>query len=106
MLKTMTTLNPETIDAYKTLITKPKENGLPFDAITECFDKSETVTAKHILAKQYIDYIGKPLPKVILYIIMDDLFGQCTGKDKNGDLGYKLKFNHGKPAPKLTAHEI
>lgn len=87
-------LNPQTVDAYKTLITNPKENNLPFDSITDCFDKSKDVTAKHILAKQYIDYIDKPLPKVILYIIMDQIFGQCNGKDANGDLGYYLKFNH------------
>lgn len=86
-------LTPETVDAYKTLITKPKENGLQFDAITDCFEKSETVTAKHILAEAYIIHIDKPLPKVILYIIMDDLFGQCNGKDENGCLGYYLRFS-------------
>ena len=85
-------LTPETVKAYETLLTKPKENGLKFRPINECFEKSETVTAKHILAKQYINEVNKPLPKFFVYIIMDKLFGQCDGKDKNGYGGYHLKF--------------
>jgi hypothetical protein len=85
-------LTPETISAYKKLITNPKENGLPFDAIADCFEKNETVVAKHELADAYIKHIDKPLPKAILYIIMDDIFGQCNGKDGNGNLGYYLRF--------------
>ncbi len=86
-------LTPEVIDAYKTLITDPKKHDMDFDAITECFEKSETVTAKHELADAYINHINKPLPKLILYIIMDDIFGQCNGRDKKGNAGYFLKFN-------------
>jgi len=62
-------LTPETISAYKTVITNPKEHGLSFNAITDFFEQSETVTAKHELADAYIKHINKPLPKVILYII-------------------------------------
>lgn len=82
----------EVIEAYKTLLTQPGANGLSFKPITECFEKSETVTAKHILAKQFLTYLDKPLPKVILYIVMDQIFGLCDGKDSNGYLGYHLKF--------------
>ena len=85
-------LNEATINAYKTLIIKPKENGLPFESLTECFEKSDKITAKHILARQFIDYIDRPLPKAILYIIMDEIYGPCQGKDENKDLGYYLKF--------------
>ncbi len=87
-----TELNPETISAYKELITNPKKHGLKIDVITDCFEKSEIVTAKHELAEAYINHIGKPLPKVILYIIMDDIFGQSDVQDKKGNLGYHLKF--------------
>lgn len=85
-------LTPEVINAYKTLITNPKEHGLEFKPLTECFEKSDLVTPKHILAKEYLDYIQKPLPKVILYIIMDEVFGICDGKAESGDLGYHLIF--------------
>jgi len=86
-------LTPETINAYKLCITDPKYQGLPFDAITNCFIKSGNVTAKHELAEAYINHINRPLPKVILYIIMDEIYGQCDGKDEKGNLGYHLKFN-------------
>lgn len=84
-------LTPELIDAYKQLITDPKKHGLnDITPVTEFFDKSEVVTAKHELAKAYMDHVARPLPKLVLYIIMDDLFGQCDGKDVKGLLGYHL----------------
>ncbi|KKN15085.1 hypothetical protein LCGC14_0989600 [marine sediment metagenome] len=85
-------LNPETIGAYKELLLNPSKHKLDFKPITECFEKSDDVTAKHILAKEFIDYLNKPLPKVILYIVMNQVFGQCDGKDSSGNLGYHLKF--------------
>lgn len=85
-------ITPEVIAAYKELVLNPQKNGLPIDSLTDCFEKSDTVTAKHLLAESYINHINKPLPKIILYIIMDDVFGQCDGKDENKDLGYHLKF--------------
>ena len=86
-------LNPQTIDAYKELLLNPSKHKLDFKPINECFEKTDRVTAKHILAKEFITYLKKPLPKVILYIVMDQVFGQCNGKDSNGDLGYYLKLN-------------
>jgi hypothetical protein len=85
-------LNVETIDAYQELLTNPAKNKLHFKPIKECFEKSEIVTAKHTLAEQFIEYVEKPLPKLILYIIMDQVFGLCDGKDEDGNLGYHLKF--------------
>ena len=84
-------LTPETISAYKALITSPKDNGFEFTSITEYFEKSETVTAKHILAESYVNHINKPLPKVVLYIIMNEIYGQCIGRDENKIMGYYLK---------------
>ena len=83
-------LTPETISAYKELITEPKKYGLEITAITDFFCKSDKVTANHILATAYVDHIQKPLPKVILYIIMDEIYGCCSEVDENGDLGYNL----------------
>lgn len=85
-------LNKETIAAYKELLTHPKENRLTFDSIEDCFLKVETVTAKHVLAKYYMLYLNRDIPKVIIYIIMDEVFGQCDGKDEGGNLGYHLRF--------------
>jgi hypothetical protein len=84
-------LNPESIDAYTKIISDPQEYSFTFTKLQDFFVQCDTVTAKHILAKQYLDHIGVPLPKVVLYIIMDNVFGQCNGKDENGNFGYYLK---------------
>ncbi len=84
-------LNEQTIAAYKTLITEPAKHGLTITPLEEFFVKSDVVTAKHILAKNYMDHVApRDLPKVILYIIMDQVFGICDGKDAEGLLGYHL----------------
>lgn len=90
-------LSPGLVAAYKELLTNPKKNGFDFRPITECFREIETVTPKHELFNVYIEYLQKPLPKVIFYIIMDELYGNLTGRamdaeDKSGYLGYKLEF--------------
>lgn len=85
-------INLENINAYKTILLDPHKHGFEFDAITDCFAKSEVVVAKHLLADAYLKYMDKPLPKVFLYIIMNEVFGQCDGKDTDGNLGYHLKF--------------
>lgn len=85
-------ISRETVSAYTTLVTKPKENGFEFAPITDCFQKSDQVTASHELFNQYIEYIQKPLPKPMFYIIMIDLFGQPSGKDQKGNAGYHLQF--------------
>lgn len=90
-------LSPGLVAAYKELLTNPKKNGFDFRPITECFREIETVTPKHELFNVYIEYLQKPLPKVIFYIIMDELYGNLTGRamdaeGKSGYLGYKLEF--------------
>lgn len=86
------TLSNETIDAYKTILSNPLEHGFSFKPLKECFEKSEKVTAKHILFEQLIELIKVPLPKIIFYIIMDEMFGFGNDKDENGFLGYSLKI--------------
>lgn len=90
-------LTPGHVSAYKEILTNPEKNGFDFRPITECFIESETVTPKHELFNVYIDYLQKPLPKVMFYIIMDDLYGNLAGQainaeGKPGCLGYKLEF--------------
>jgi hypothetical protein len=88
-------LNKEAIDAYETLVSNPAKYDLEFRPFKECFQHCDKVTAKHILAKQYMDYMrscGAEMPKLVCYIIMDNVFGPCNGKDEQGLLGYHLSF--------------
>ena len=90
-------LCPESIDAYKTLLTHPADHGLTFRPLAECFRESDTVTPKHELYATFINYLQKPLPKVMFYIIMDELYSSLIDVEKlpdgtNGNLGYKLAF--------------
>jgi hypothetical protein len=85
-------LTPQVVDAYRELITNPAKNGLELDAITDCFHVDSRVTAKHVLAETYIKHINKPMPKLILYIIMDELYGKYIGKGEDGHAGYRLMF--------------
>ncbi len=85
-------LSPRSVDAYTKLLTNPAEYKLPFQPIGKCFVKSDKVTAKHILAKAYMEHVGPNLPKLMCYIVMDAVFGICNGKDEQGRLGYYLEF--------------
>lgn len=87
-----TELNSATVEAYELLVKNPNAYGLPFRSITVCFEPSAVVTAKHVLARHYIENETPLLPKLMCYIIMDKVFGQCTGKDDQGYLGYHLKY--------------
>lgn len=84
-------LSKELIEAVKDGVTNPEKHGFQITPIQDFFVKSETVTANHILAKAYIDHVPGDLPKVFVYIIMEQVFGPCNGKDAKGDLGYFLQ---------------
>ena len=87
------TLCPESVSAYKELMTNPKANGLDMPSLAECFEEAESGTAKHILFKEYLERIGnKPLPKVFFYIVMDELHSNKIVKCADGNIGYKLKL--------------
>lgn len=42
-------LSYNAINAYKTLLTNPKNHGFEFKPIQECFEEVEEVTPKHML---------------------------------------------------------
>lgn len=93
------TLTPEAVAAYKKLMTKPKENGLDFQPLSEVFEKTEDATAKHLLYEQYLAKINKTkdqLPKVFFYIIMDETYRQK--KTSDGNLGYCVRVSAGNGA--------
>ena len=87
-------LTPKAVDAYKQLVTNPAEHGFfDYKPLAECFEESEEVTPKHIRFDSYVTYLSRPLPKILFYIIMDEIYGNLIAKDENtGDLGYKVKL--------------
>lgn len=87
----MMEINRETVEAHFILMTKPKEHGLPIRPLEECFTASEEVTAQHILFESY-QRENPRCAKVFFYIVMQRIFGQPVFKDKNNNLGFKLKF--------------
>jgi hypothetical protein len=92
-------LTNETIDLYKGFLTEPGKYGCTYAPIDEVFEEFDGCTPKHILFDEYVKYINKPLPKVMFYIIMDELYNHlsCTEKydgntNRHGCIGYRLKL--------------
>lgn len=83
-------LNEQSVAAHKTILENPSAYGFSFLPLQDCFEPSDIAIPKHILFKQYLDYISIPLAKVFFYIIMDGMYS--VAKAPNGDLGYKVKF--------------
>ena len=96
-------LTPQAVALFHDLVEHPENHkGCNYKPIRECFKKSDTCTPQHILFKQYIDYLRRPLPKVFFYIIMGDIYPELKGnaevkrdRDGNiiggGEIGYYLK---------------
>jgi hypothetical protein len=82
-------LTPETIQIAKEILFSGK-HFKPFD---EFFKASFKITAKHILFEKFVEATNCQIPKLFIYIVMDDLYGPCTKKDEHGDLGYNLTFD-------------
>ena len=66
---------------------------MTFKPMEELFKRAETAIPKDVLFKQYIEYTQKQFPKIIFYIIMDEVYPQLIAKAPNGDLGYRLNLN-------------
>lgn len=86
------TLSREAVDAYKELMTNPKPHGLDFPPLSELFQPAEVSTPRHLLFEQYKEMIGKPLPKVFFYIVMDEVYADRIKKAPTGEMGYALKL--------------
>jgi len=79
-------LSPEVVDMAK------KEVD-----ISQYYEPSEECTAQHILFKEFIETSKwKNLPKIIFYILLGEVYGQPIHKDKDGNLGFKIKLIHSK----------
>jgi hypothetical protein len=67
-------------------------SGKSFKPFDQLFIPSESVTAKHELYNEFVNKTGCLIPKIFIYIVMDDLFGVAQEKDEKGNFGYKLSF--------------
>lgn len=87
-------ITPDYIDGIKTILNNPSEYNFDYLPFKDCFVESDTVTPKHILANQYLNYLNNSaVNKFIVYLLMDSEFGFCHGKADTGEAGYKLKIS-------------
>ena len=90
-------LTPAVIERFTDFLVNPEKWNCTYKPLKECFVEGDHYEPQHLLYQQYVDYIKKPLPKVVFYIIMREQFPEYFGKDdregQRGDLGYKLKLN-------------
>lgn len=90
-------LTPATINQYTDFLVNPSKYGCTYKPLKSVFVEGDHYEPQHLLYQQYLEYIKKPLPRVIFYIIMQEQFPEFRGKDdREGtrhDIGYKLKLN-------------
>ena len=90
-------LTPAVVERFTDFLVNPKKFNCTYKPLKECFVEGDHYEPQHLLYQQYVEYIKKPLPKVIFYIIMREQFPEYYGKDSRpgmgGNLGYKLKLN-------------
>jgi hypothetical protein len=83
-------LNTETVSAYRELLANPKKHNLPFPSFRDLFLPSDDAISKHVVHAEYEKRVDRNIPKVIFYILLDEIFPQKN--DDSGNLGYCLKF--------------
>ena len=81
-----------------TFLKNPKKYKCSYKPLREVFKETDKYIPQDKLYKKYIDYIKKPLPEVIFYIIMRETFEEFGGceTDEDGkpmDYGYRLDLN-------------
>ena len=88
-------ITPETVALVKDILMSGIKGKYP--AFDKCFVEAETVRAKHLLYQDYVERTGCQIPKVFIYIVMDDILGMPHGKAEEkenapGCLGYRLRL--------------
>lgn len=79
------------IESYKEILKNPKAYNLNMKPFNEYFIESEIVTAQHILAESLMK-INTAIPKMVIYLLFVEFYGNAREVDTNGDLGYRLSF--------------
>lgn len=86
-------LTPEVIEFYKDAVLNPSKYNLnKMRPLSECFQPSEVIVALHLLFEAYNKNENHKVPKVIFYMVFEEMYGQVQGKDANGYAGYYLSF--------------
>lgn len=89
-------INPRTIKLYTLMICEPNKFDIDILPLKDVLIKSDQLIPNDLLYKQYLDYIApRPLPKLIFYIIMRDVFGdpRVDSNSENKNAGYYLNLN-------------
>lgn len=89
----MITITEELVANVKVGMLDPKAAGRPQRPLSEIFTPADEVTAKHVLAGCLKAYDYPRMPKLLIYIIMDEIYGVAKDKDKSGAAGYHLQYN-------------
>jgi len=80
------------ISSYTKILNNPQNYGLDMKPFKDYFQKSDEVTAQHELAEQFKNDINSNVPKLVIYCLLKEHFGDAKHVDKNGDLGYYLSI--------------
>ena len=87
-------IDTNSINVIKSFLCFPQKYGLTYMPIWKCFNITNVVTSQDKLYEHYVEYINKPLPKTIFYIILKMMYNHYSGIDKNsGNFGYRLSCN-------------
>lgn len=85
-------ITAQTVKQHRDMMLTPKEVGLKFPSLIECFEDSKKITPKAVLYEQYTEKVGRLIPKIYFYMIMDQVYYSRGGKTPDGLLGYKLQL--------------
>ena len=79
--KTLSAIKPRAFPALSTsdFLENPEKHGCDYKPLKEVFKETDKYIPQDKLYKKYLDYIKKPLPKVIFYIIMRETFEEFGG---------------------------
>lgn len=86
-------LSPESLNVFRTLMSKPKDFNLDFKSLSELMEEGDTIIAKHVLYEEYLLRIKRKesqLPKIFFYLVIDELYEQGVSKEK--EFGYYVKW--------------
>lgn len=84
-------LSPEAIAAFSKILHHPKDYDMSFRPFPEMWEPAETARANHLLFEDFQAEVPN-CPKLVFYIIMNEIHGLPCDKDEEGRLGYKIRY--------------
>ncbi|MBX7242582.1 MAG: hypothetical protein K1X92_12645 [Bacteroidia bacterium] len=70
-----------TIGEYTEILNNPQDYGLDMKPFKAYFQKSDEVTAQHELAEQFRNDINSNVPRLVIYILLQEHFGNAKHCD-------------------------